>query len=85
MPLLNVEYELSESQTWGISQFILKKKKKKKGEEEEEGSLVIIELNAHLAECMNHLCSTRGSQGPAKIDHLDEQTKKKIYYLTTYI
>ena len=30
-------------------------------EEEEEGSLVIIELNAHLAECMNHLCSTRGS------------------------
>ena len=30
-------------------------------EEEEEGSLVIIELNAHIAECMNHLCSTRGS------------------------
>ena len=30
-------------------------------EEEEEGSLVPIELNAHTAECMNPLCSTRGS------------------------
>ena len=30
-------------------------------EEEEEGSLVSIELNAHTAECMNPLCSTRGS------------------------
>ena len=31
-------------------------------EEEEEGeSLVIIELNARIGECKNHLCSTRGS------------------------
>ena len=54
-------------------------------EEEEEGSLVSIELNAHTAECMNPLCSTRGSKGPAKIKHLAEQMKKKICYLTTYI
>ena len=54
-------------------------------EEEEEGSLVPIELNAHTAECMNPLCSTRGSKGPAKIKHLAEQMKKKICYLTTYI
>lgn len=55
IPLLNVEHELSESQTWGINSSFFKE------EEEEEGSLVIIELNAHIAECMNHLCSTRGS------------------------
>ena len=30
-------------------------------EEEEEEILVIIELNAHIGECINHLCSTRGS------------------------
>ena len=30
-------------------------------EEEEEESLVIIELNARIGECKNHLCSTRGS------------------------
>ena len=30
-------------------------------EEEEEGSLVPIKLNAHTAECMNPLCSPRGS------------------------
>ena len=29
--------------------------------EEEEESLVIIELNARIGECKNHLCSTRGS------------------------
>ena len=59
-----------------------KKKKKKK---KKSLSLVSIELNAHTAEYMNPLCSTRGSKGPAKIKHLAEQMKKKICYLTTYI
>ena len=56
MPLLNVEHEPSERHTWEIFFFF--------GFfffEEEEGSLVPIELNAHTAECMNPLCSTRGS------------------------
>ena len=80
MPLLNVEHEPSERHTWEIFFFF--------GFfffEEEEGSLVPIELNAHTAECMNPLCSTRSSKGPAKIKHLAEQMKKKICYLTTYI
>ena len=57
MPLLNVEHEPSERHTWEIFFFFFFFFE----EEEEEGSLVPIELNAHTAECMNPLCSTRGS------------------------
>ena len=56
MPLLNVEHEPSERHTWEIFFFFWFF-----FFEEEEGSLVPIELNAHTAECMNPLCSTRGS------------------------